>query len=115
MAVTYTATINKNHTVGDQRIMDVSFVASGTYTGSGGDVITGAQVGLDVIDIFQPVLDTGAGAQTNGVGVLGWNSTAGKLQIFVQGTAGAGDTMVELSNGTTVTGLGFRALIWGVA
>ena len=110
---TYTATIVRNNLWGHERCMQIRFVATGTYT-SGGDSITPAQCGLDVIDAFIPVLDTNAGAQTNGVGVLGWNSSTNALQIFVQGTAGAGTTMVELSNATTITGLGFTALVLGV-
>ena len=113
MAVTYAATYIRNNVWGAERAMQLQFLATGTYT-SGGDSITPAQCGLDTIDCLIPVLDTGAGAQTNGVGVLAWNTSTNTLQIFVQGTAGAGDTMVELTGGTTVTGLGFTAIVIGV-
>lgn len=113
MAVTWTGTLNRNNVWGHERAMDFSFLATGTYT-TGGDAITAAQVGLDVIDLMLPVVDVSAGSGTPAGAVLAWNNSTGKMQLFVQGTAGAGTLMVELTNGTTITGFGFRAIVLGV-
>src|SRR5215469_9133829 len=101
MAVTYTATINRVHVVGDQKVMDVSFSANGSYA-TGGDTLAPASVGLDVIDFIVFTPDSSAGAGTPSAVVWSWNSSTGKIMMYVQGTAGATNTMIE-ANGATIT------------
>ena len=114
MAITATLTYNKNHVNGDQRVMDFSISLSGTYV-TGGFTITPASVGLDVIDFVIPVPDPSAGAGTAVAYVYAWNSSTGKMQLFVTPSSPDGTlAMVELTSTTTVTTAGVRCLIYGV-
>ena len=103
--------------MGDQRVMDVTLVATGNYTNSGtitnsGDTLTPATVGLDVIDFIAFTLDMSGGTNANNIGIPTWNSANGKIQLFASNSA---STIAEMTNNTTITGLSFRCLIYGVA
>lgn len=122
MATVWTVTINTQFTQiqGSERVMDVTLLAptGATYT-TGGDSITAAQVGLDVID-FVIAMPDGNAANTNGVGLVAPNlgsgpgATSVKLQLF--GTGGSsGATLVELAGATSVAAFGIRARFYGVA
>lgn len=114
MAITVTSTYRKNHVVGDQRVMDFAFSISGTYV-TGGFTITPPSVGLDVIDFVVITPDPSSGAGTAVAYVYAWNSSTGKVQLFVTPSSPDGTlAMVELTNTTTVTTAGFNALIYGV-
>lgn len=114
MAITATGNYNKNHVIGDQRMMDFSFSINGTYV-SGGFTISPASIGLDVIDfvIFTP--DPSAGSGTAVAYNYAWNSSTGKVQLFTTPSTPDGTQAdAELSNGATVTTAGFRAFFYGV-
>lgn len=120
MATTWAVTNNTqfSQVIGSERMMDVTLVGTGTYT-TGGDTVTAAALGLDVIDFIIPVID-GNGANTNGVAVVAPNlgsspgATSVKLQLFGTG-GGSGQTLAEVGNATTVTGITIRARVFGAA
>lgn len=116
MAITWAVTINKTHDFGDQVIKDVTLTATGTYT-TGGDSVTAAALGLDVIDFMEVMVD-GNGANTNGTALVSPNlATAGsaKLQLWGANGAAAGvATFVEIPAATTMTGLTLHCLVYGV-
>jgi hypothetical protein len=106
--------------MGDQRVMDVTLLApaGATYT-SGGDSITPAQVGLDVVDYVVVMVD-GFGSNTNGVALVAPNlgsasggETTIKMQLFGTGAA-SGDTFAELGASTAVAALQLHCLFYGV-
>lgn len=108
MAVTWSATINKKTTYGDQMIVFATLSASGTYT-TGGDNVNPALVGLDVIDYCDITIVQSAALGTTGfVGQItpGVGSLANaKLQVYgMAAAAGVGTPLAEASAGTTLTG-----------
>ena len=120
MAVTWAVTINSqfHQSVGSETVVDATIVGTGTYT-TGGDVLTAAALGLDVIDFISGNVD-GNGANTNGAALPAWNlgSGPGATSVTIMlfgGAASSGATFAQLGSSTTVTGLTFRIRAYGVA
>src|ERR1700722_7141227 len=119
MAIAYTVTINKVTVFGDQRISYVTLTSpasgSDTYT-TGGDTITPAQVGLDVIDFADASLAMPAAA-TTAYGVVitpGPGSGANaKVQLFGSG-ASSGAVLAEVTGSTAVASFSIIAEFRGV-
>jgi hypothetical protein len=103
MAIAWAVTINKVTVFGDQRISYCTLVspASCSYT-TGGDSITPAQVGLDVIDFANLNLAIVTSGMTTAYAVNftpGTGSAAGKLQLFT--TTAATAPLAELGSSSS--------------
>lgn len=118
MAIAYVVTINKVTVFGDQRISYVTLTSpasgSDTYT-TGGDSITPAQVGLDVIDFADCSLAAPAGQATAYVTLFtpGVGSAAGKLQLFGSGSS-SGAVLAEVTGATAVASFSINCEFRGV-
>lgn len=117
MALTVTPTVRHVYSIGDRKeaIIDIATNAA-AQTGSGGDAITAASLGFDVIDVFQPIglASDATGTAAYGVVVL-YPATAYATSVNIayvnQVTAGA-TTPMGLATGT-LTAVGFRARVVG--
>ena len=94
---------------GDLKFTVTNVVGAASYTGSGGDALTPAQLGLSTVlgTQAEAIATTGA---NNGASSFYYNTSTGKLQCFTTGATGA---LNEVANAVNLSGLTIQVFAFG--